>query len=286
VKNEEREMKEGKNTRDGFPGSRGCLIALAAFFIFHFSFFIAPSAAAQKYPERRVARAGDRLYYDGDYEGAELRYRRALEMQPSFPEATFNLANALYRGEKAEEAARAYGAIAADSLIAADARSAASFNLGNVMLAGQKIDEAIESYKAALRLTPDDVQAKYNLAFAQKLKQQQQEQQQNQDQNQQNEGGDGEQNQQQDEQDKQQGEDNQDKQDGGQDKQDGQDEKQQGGGEQEDKPQPSGSQAGEAKIDPETAEQMLEAIQGEEDKTREKVNAREVPAVGRSGKNW
>jgi hypothetical protein len=39
-------------------------------------------------------------------------------------------------------------------------------------------------------------------------------------------------------------------------------------------------------IDPHDAEQMLEAIQGEEDKTREKMNAKEVQGMARSGKNW
>ena len=250
-------------------------------------------ASAQRYPERRVARGGDKLYNGGQFEAAETEYRRALEMQPSFPEATFNLANSLFRQEKGEEAARTYVVLAADSLLSPEIRSAASYNLGNVMLAGQKVDEAIESYKAALRLDPTDMDAKFNLAYAQRLKQQQEQQEQqqqdeqNQDQNK-DQNSDGQ-------QDKQEGEDNQDKQDG-QDKQDKQPDGQDGDKQQPDKPdeqqgdkpQPSEPQdgSGEPKIDPSTAEQMLEAIQGEEDKTREKVNAKEIPSVGRSGKNW
>ena len=34
------------------------------------------------------------------------------------------------------------------------------------------------------------------------------------------------------------------------------------------------------------AEQMLQAIQGEEDKTRDKLDKQKAVAVGRSGKNW
>jgi tetratricopeptide (TPR) repeat protein len=195
-------------------------------------------------------------------------------MQPSFPEATFNLGNALFRGQKAEEAARAYGEIAADSLASPEMRSAASYNIGNVMLAGQKPDEAIEAYKAALRIDPTDMEAKYNLAYARKLKQDQQQQ----DQQQNGEGeGDSEQ--------------NQDKNQEGE----GQQDPQQNDGDKPDDMQPEEYKpaqpqyktgSGEAKIDPSTAEQMLEAVQSEEDKTREKINAREVPRVGRSGKNW
>ena len=36
----------------------------------------------------------------------------------------------------------------------------------------------------------------------------------------------------------------------------------------------------------EEADQMLQAMQNEENKTREKVNAQKAKAVGRSGKNW
>ena len=34
------------------------------------------------------------------------------------------------------------------------------------------------------------------------------------------------------------------------------------------------------------AERMLEAMQNEEDKTRDKVNKRKAATVGKSGKNW
>ncbi|MBQ5595537.1 MAG: hypothetical protein IIU75_00530, partial [Rikenellaceae bacterium] len=57
--------------------------------------------------------------------------------------------------------------------------------------------------------------------------------------------------------------------------QQGDQEPQQGDGE----PQPSG-------LSQNDAERMLDAIQGEEDKTRDKVNAKVGQGVVRSGKNW
>lgn len=56
-----------------------------------------------------------------------------------------------------------------------------------------------------------------------------------------------------------------------------QDPNEQGGGQNE--PQPSG-------LSQNDAERMLDAIQGEEDKTRDKVNAKVGQGVVRSGKNW
>lgn len=258
--------------------------------------FAAADAAAQKYPERRMARDGNRLFKKGDFEGAETEYRRALESNPDFGEARFNLAGPLFKQQKADEAARIYAAFATDSTAAPIVVADANYNLGNVMLAGQKIQEAIDSYKQALRINPEDQQAKFNLAYAQKLLQQQQDNQDNQDQNQDQDNQDNQDNQDQN-QDKDNGQDDQDnngdqnrdnrnqdnddgKDDQNQDNKDNRDDKQ----DQGDKPSPSGNN--EAGIDPQDAQQMLEAIQDEEDKTREKINAKEVPTVGRSGKNW
>lgn len=255
----------------------------------------AAEAVAQKYPERRETRFGTKAYVAGDFAGAEARYRSALEFNPELDEARFNLGNALWKQEKGEEAAGIFMEMAADSLAAPDLLAAANFNSGNVMLAGQKIEEAIEFYKQSLRVDPTDMQAKYNLAYARKLLQNQQNQQnqdQNQDQQDQNQDrqndredqGDGNDDRKQDEN---EGDNNEEQNDGGnddqnQDRQDGRDESRDG----DEPPKPEGSGRHEATIDPHDAEQMLEAMQDEEDKTREKMNAKEVPAVGRSGKNW
>ncbi len=244
---------------------------------------VAAEGFAQKFPERRETRQATRLYDKGDFAGAETGYRRALEIAPEMHEAKFNLGAAMWRQEKVQEAAEAWMGIVADSLAPAPMVSEASYNIGNAALAGQQIDAAIEAYKQALRIRPDDMEAKFNLAYAQKMKQ---EQEQNPDQNNQGGGqdnpeqdpnGDG-QNDEQDNQGDQEGEGDQNDQDN----QDGQgdvDDPNEG-----DPPPPSGE--GQGAIDPRTAEQMLDAMQAAEDDTREKVNAREVQAGARSGKNW
>ena len=96
------------------------------------------------------------------------------------------------------------------------------------------------------------------------------EDQSDQNQNDQDRDGDGE-------NDDQQGDNDRDQQ-GNDDPNEGdQDPNEQGGGQNE--PQPSG-------LSQNDAERMLDAIQGEEDKTRDKVNAKVGQGVVRSGKNW
>ncbi len=265
----------------------GFLFLLLSTFNFQLS-----TVSAQKYPERREARDGNKAYVDGDFQGAEIHYRRALETNPDFRESLFNLGDAVYKQEKGEEAAKIFSGLAADSLAAPALQSAASFNAGNMMLMGQKIEQAIEFYKQALRIDPTDMQAKYNLAYAKKLLQNPPQNDQNQDKNQdkdQDKNQDQNQDkndQNQDQQDKDQNKDKNDQgdqEDQNQDNKDGQgDDKQ----DQDSPPKPDKNGQQEVTIDPQDAEHMLEAMQDEEDKTREKMNAKEVPAVGRSGKNW
>jgi tetratricopeptide (TPR) repeat protein len=283
-----------------------CLVAVGALA------FAAGDASAQKFPERRTTRQGTKLYGKGDYTGAETLYRQAAEMNPELREARFNLAGALWRqaqgeattetqaGEQSEaqqaaqgklqEAADIWTGLANDSLAPAPMVSQASYNAGNVALAGQQIDPAIEAYKQALRLRPDDMEAKFNLAYAQKMKQQQ-EQNENQDQNDQNQDQNQDQNNPQGgqgENDQQQGDGENNPQEGNNDPKEGQGENDQQDGEGDTPPPPSGQDKGqgEAKIDPQTAQQMLDAMQAAEDDTREKVNAKEVQVGARSGKNW
>lgn len=241
--------------------------------------FAAADVSAQKYPERRMARDGNRLYEKGDFEGAEKKYRHALEQNPDLEDARFNLAGALFKQESVEAAAKIYMGFASDSTVTGERVADANYNLGNVMLAGQKIDDAIELYKQALRLNSGDMQAKYNLAYARKMKREQEENQ-NEKQDQDNQDQNQDENQDQNQNKDQNNQDQNQDQDKGDDREDKGDRSDQG-----DRPEPQGGES-EASISPQEAEQILEAIQDEEDKTREKVNAKEVQAVGRSGKNW
>lgn len=280
---------------------------------------LAIPAQAQKWPERSRVRRGNRAYERLDYGRAEERYQQALELSDTCFEAKFNLGDALYKQQRYDEAEKIFAALAADSTRSDLNRAHSFYNLGNSLFQQKKYQEALSAFKRSLRLNPADLETKYNYAYTKKYiednqqggsggdnnqnqdnQNQDQNQQgnddQNKDQNQDNENnndqkdqnsnnnenqsdqnqndqdrdGDGENDDQQDDNDRdQQGNDDPNEGD--------QDPNEQGGGQNE--PQPSG-------LSQNDAERMLDAIQGEEDKTRDKVNAKVGQGVVRSGKNW
>lgn len=286
--------------------------------------FVATDAQAQKWPERSRVRRGNRLYERLDYDRAEERYREAQQLSDTCFEATFNLGDALYKQQRFDEAEKIFTALAADSTRNDLDRAHSYYNLGNSLFQQKKYQEALAAYKRSLRLNPADLETKYNYAYTKKYiednqqgggggggnnnqnqnqndqnqqggGQNDQQNDQNQDQQNQDQQGDGDQNKDQNKdknqdnqnnndqkdqnsdknKDNQQGDGENDPQQGENEPQDGDGDPQQGDGE----PQPSG-------LSQNDAERMLDAIQGEEDKTRDKVNAKVGQGVVRSGKNW
>ncbi len=254
-------------------------------------------AAVWAQKERADIRQGNRAYYEGKYPEAEVGYKRALEKNISSYEANFNLAGALYKQGRYDDAAATYQRLVQDGTDL-ERQASAYYNMGNTLVKQRKLDEAIEAYKNALRLVPDDKEAKFNLAYAKKLKQDE-DQKNNQNQNNQNNpnqdqnnpnGGGGQNNQDQNkdqnkdqnqdqndqnqnkDQNKNQNKNNQDKNQG-----DNQKDKNQGG--QQPQQQPSTSR--------DEAERMLQAIQASDDNTKKKVDEQKAQAVGvGSGKQW
>ena len=233
---------------------------------------------AQKMPERRLVRKGNRQYERGDYDSSIDNYSRALRHDPTSFEAKFNTANVQFRKafvdslqmdvkmlEKAEKSLRK---LAQDSTRTDIERADVAYNLGNSLFAQQKFKEALTCYRDAMRLNPEDKEAKYNYALTKEMLKQQQQQQQQQEQNQ---------DQNQDNQDKQDQENQQDKQDqqNKEDKQDQQD--------KEDKQEQQ--QPNEQQISEQEQQAMLEAIQAQEDKTQEKLKEKQGVVI-RGGKNW
>ena len=172
---------------------------------------------------------------------------------------------------------------AADTLRTDDERAQAFYNLGNAQFKQQKYKEALESYKQSLRLNPSDQEAKYNYAYTKRLIDDDE-----------NGGGGGGDDKNQDENKEQQG--GQDRQNGDQQKDDkGQgDDKEQQGDPQQNPAQPDkeqeGDQQGEpqpvpAGISPQEQEQMLDAIQAQEDRTQDKLKEKQGVVV-RGSKNW
>lgn len=213
--------------------------------------------------ERKLVRQGNKNFEKEAYQDSEISYRKALDEKVNFKDAKFNLGDALYRQDKFDEAIEEFKAISEEDAENID-KASIYHNLGNSLLSGNKIEESIEAYKKALRISPDDIETKYNLAFAQNmLKKQQEQQQQNKDQNQ----DQNDQNKDQQKKDQQKNDENKDQQDQNKDQQDQDQQK-----DQEEK-KPEQEKEG---ISKESAERILQALENDEKKVQQKVKEQQA----------
>jgi Ca-activated chloride channel family protein len=243
--------------------------------------FPASVALAQK--ERKFVREGNQWFETGlkdtakldtvSFGKAEVAYRRALELKPEDQKWQFNLANSLYKQKKAEESAKEFETIAEKAALPDD-KSKAYHNMGNSFLVQKKLDESIATYKKALRLTPNDPETKYNLAYAMKMKQEEEKKKE------QDKDKDKDKKDQDKDQKKDQNKDQNKDQDQNKDKQN-QDQK-------KDQQKDQQQQQQQNKISRQNAEQMLQALENDEKKTQEKVKkAQALKAEKRNvDKNW
>ncbi len=221
--------------------------------------------------ERKFIRQGNREFQKEKYSESEISYRRAADKNKSSADAVFNTGDALYKQEKYEDAGKQF---TESHRMNEDREKKATsmYNLGNSFLKSGKLKESIDAYKNSLRLDPGNMEAKYNLAFAQdRLKEQ--EQQQQQQQNQQNQDQNKDQKNQDQDQNKDQDQDqNQDKKD---DQKDNENQDQQ----QQNEQQQSMSR--------EDAERLLNAIANDEKEVQEKVKeAKAAKQRVKTLKNW
>ncbi len=241
--------------------------------------FLAVPVFAQK--ERKFIREGNRDFAKGledttsldtvSFSKAEVAYRRALQEKPDNFQWKFNLADALYKQAKPAKAAEEFEQLTKETDNAKD-KAKVYHNLGNSLLAQKKIDESIDAYKKSLRLNPNDMETKYNLAYAEKMKQQQKNKKKNK-QNQQDKNNKDKNKNKQDKnkQNKDQNKNNKNKQNQDQKKNQDQNKQNQNKQNQKNQNQQQQQQPQQNKISKQNAEQMLQALQNDEKKTQEKV---------------
>ncbi len=231
-----------------------------------------------------------------DFTGAESDYRRAISKSKENAVAPYNLGNAYYNRENFSEAFGRYKQ-AGEAANSKNGKHKSYHNMGNVFMKNKEYEKAVEAYKEALRNNPKDEETRYNLALAKEMLKKEQEENKNDDK------GDDKDQDQQDQKDKNQDQnnegdnnkDNQGDQEQDENKNDGDDgkngenkpeENQEGEGdkkkEQQQKPG-EGDQPDEQKQQPrpnqlskQQIQNLLEAMQNEEKKVQEKIEARKV----------
>ncbi|MCB0509313.1 MAG: tetratricopeptide repeat protein, partial [Bacteroidetes bacterium] len=218
---------------------------------------------------------------------AELHYRRALDAAPNTPIPKYNLGLAQSAQGQLEEGTIQFKESAELFTLASD-KAEAYHNMGNALLLQEKYEESIEAFKKALKISPNDMDTKYNLAYAQlMLKKEQQQEQQNQDQNQDQQENQDKQDQNQDQENKDEKDPNQDKGEEKEDKKDGNSDKENQEEDKGDKKEEPGKDPSkqeqnkpkEAKLSKEQAEQLLKALENQEAKLQEKLDEPEGEAV-------
>jgi Ca-activated chloride channel family protein len=111
-------------------------------------------------------RDANKTYENKDYESALEQYGDASGQRPNDPRPVFNAGDALYRLDRATDAAGAFGSIAVRREVPASLRAAALYNLGNSRYELGDYAGAAEAYRAALALAPGDADARRNLVIA------------------------------------------------------------------------------------------------------------------------
>ena len=125
---------------------------------------------------------GNDAYKKKQYNEAAGAYQKALKKSPDAT-AYYNLGNALYKTDKLDEALKSYDNTVQNSK-SYSLKENAYYNGGVVLQKQNKLPECIKAYKNALKIDPNDEEARQNLERAmQQLKQQQKQDQKDKKQN-------------------------------------------------------------------------------------------------------
>ena len=223
-----------------------------------------------------------------DFVNAEVEYRKAISKTPSNTIGTYNLGNAYYESGLYDEALLRHME-AATSASSKNDRHRAFHNIGNALMKQNLCQEAVEMFKNALRNDPTDEETRYNFALAKECAEQQGQ-------------GDDDEN-----EDEKENEDKEDKKDDGDENEDKKDEegndeekKNDGDDKEDDNGKPDEKEGDKApqkegqkkeqqqgKLSPQQVKNLLEAMNNQEKKVQEKINAKKAkgPKV-RAEKDW
>ena len=218
------------------------------------SFLMSFNSFAQN--KKSFLRDGNELYADSSFNEAEIQYRKSLEKDQDYFNASFNLADAVYKQERYEESSALFDALKDNAPTETDLAKV-YHNLGNSLVKEQKLEEAIDAYKSSLRINPKDKDTRHNLAITHRQKQQQEKEQENKDEK--------------DEQEQDKEGENKEEEKENKEQEQSQENKEQQEEKKESKPEEKKEE-----MSKETAEKMLEAIQQKEKELQEELQKKKV----------
>ena len=238
--------------------------------------------------ERNFIKDGNEKYESGNYSDAEVLYKKALEQNGMSDIANFNKASALMKQSGNTPADSPNNPLlVADSIFNALSQSSNNtqikessfYNLGNIAFDKQDYQKSISMYKHALRINPNNDDARDNLRLAQlKLKEQQNNKDKNKDKNKDQDK--------QDNKDKQQNKDNQENQDQSKDNKQNEQKDEKNQDKQPQSPQQNQDNQQQKQqglgISDANAEKILKTMENEENATRRKVNMKKAKEAERN----
>lgn len=251
-------------------------------------------ALAEKKANNHVYEANELV--NEDFVAAEMEYRKALSKQSNNIAGLYNLGNSYYERGNFDEALYRHQQTAKLATSKA-AKHKAFHNMGNVLMQNKKCKEAVEAYKSALRNNPSDDETRYNLALAKECAKQQEDENKDDDKEDKDNSDDKKDEEKENKDDKnkenedqKEGEDKEDKKDDGKDKdeekkpEDKKDDKNKGDKEKEEKQKPKPKPG---QLSPQQIKSLLEAMNNQEQKVQEKINAEKQKGVKiKTEKDW
>lgn len=270
-------------------------------------FIVSFSNAQEKEAQFALKKANTYVYeanvliQEDDFVSAEMEYRKAISEQPTSVAGVYNLGNSYYQKGNFEEALYRHEQAAKTTTSKAE-KHKAFHNIGNILMKNKKCKEAVEAFKNALRNDPTDDETRYNLGLAKECAEQQKQDQQDENKDDENKDKKDENKDNKDEENKdkkdKEGDDKEDKKDeGDQDKKEGDDEK-----DEEDKPKDEKEDKGKGdeekkeqqkpkpkpgQLSPQQIKNLLEAMNNQEQKVQEKMNAEKQKGVKvKTEKDW
>ena len=224
-----------------------------------------------------------------DYKEAEKSYRKAISLEPEKEVALFNLGNTHFKDKKYDEASQRFFQTQKFAS-SKQGKHRAFHNMGNVYMQKKEYQKAVEAYKNALRNNSKDEETRYNYALAKELLENEkppEEQEQDDQKDQKDQEKDKEKDQEKDQDGDQENKDQKNPKKEG-DEGDESDDK--GDQKKEQKPKeqkPQNDRPKRGQLSPQQVESLLEAMNNQEKKVQDKINAKKIKgAPARGKKDW